>query len=194
MLSTYLEAALTPLFGSHHYRRRFEFARSRGHIHLHLFSICADNHPNRLLRELGRVESQEAADARAKWAWGTLSLTAPHPADTPEIGLDLPNVRVPDGEWARRQDSNDDAHLFREEESPRARHIACANSYSFHGCAEYFARPPGKAGRRASLPAPSSGNAEWERVGMRRRRRRTLPGGFLARSQESRPTRAGTRS
>ena len=107
-LVLYLKEVITPVFGVKHYWYRFEFAKSRGQIHFHLFAICADKQPHKLLHEMEGGESQDAADALAKWAWGTLSLTAMHPADTPDGGLDLPNVRVPDGEWAppeRRQRS-----------------------------------------------------------------------------------------
>ena len=57
-LTIYLKAALTPVFGVHHYRHMFEFAKSRGEIHFRLFSICEDNQPNRLPREMEGGESQ----------------------------------------------------------------------------------------------------------------------------------------
>ena len=132
MLSIYLTAVLTPVFGVHHYWYRFEFAKSRGQIHFHLCAVCADKLPRRLLHKMEGGESKEVAGALAKWAWGTLSLTALRPADTPEGGLDLPNVRAPDGEWGPREDRNADALLFRSAESFLAHHIACANSYYFH--------------------------------------------------------------
>ena len=69
-LSTHLKAALTPVFGVHHYWYMFEFDKSRWQIHFHLFSICADKHPHRLLREMEGGEYQEVADAPAKWACG----------------------------------------------------------------------------------------------------------------------------
>ena len=93
-------------------------------------------------------ESQEVADALAKWAWGAPSLTALHPEDTPEGGLDFPNVRAPDGEWAPRKDIESESLLFREAKSPRARHIACANSQCFRGRTEYCMAPPPQERRK----------------------------------------------
>ena len=159
-----------------------------------MFAICADKQPHKLLHEMKGGESQEAADALEKWDWGALSLTAMRPADTPDGGLDLPNVRAPVGEWAPRKDSNAAALLFREAESFRAHHIDCANSYCFRGFSEYCMRVPRKGGKKD----PSSGailrECRMGKGGRRRQGRRALPGGRLARSQESRLTRAGTRS
>ena len=143
-LSNYLEEVPNPVFGVRHYWCRFEFAKSRGQIHFRLFAICADQQPRRHLHEVEGGESQEVAGALANWARGALSLTALHPAETPEGALDLANVRAPDGEWAPQKDSSASALLFREAESFRAHHIACANSYCFHGCGEYCMRAPRK--------------------------------------------------
>ena len=87
-------------------------------------------------------EAQEVADALAKWAWGSLSLAATHPADNPEGGLDFPNVRAPGGERAPQNGRNADALLFRESGSFRENHIACADSYCFRGRVEYCMRAP----------------------------------------------------
>ena len=81
----------------------FEFAKSIGQIRFHLFAICADRQTNKLLRQAEGGESQEVADALAKWAWGALSPTVTHHGDTPEGGLDLPNVRTPDGVCAPKK-------------------------------------------------------------------------------------------
>ena len=107
-----------------------------------MLAICEDKQPHMPPLEMEGGESQEVADAIAKWARGALSLTALHPADTPEGVLDFPIVRAPDGEWAPREDSNADALLYRETESLRPRHIACANSHCVHGSSEYCARGP----------------------------------------------------
>ena len=48
----------------------FEFAKSRGEIHFRQFAICADKKPHMFLREMEGGESQEVADALAKWDWG----------------------------------------------------------------------------------------------------------------------------
>ena len=70
MLVLYLKEVLIPVFGAKHYWCRFEFAKSRGQIQFHLFAICADKQPHKLLREMEGGDSQEVADALVKWAWG----------------------------------------------------------------------------------------------------------------------------
>ena len=138
----------------------FEFAKSRGVIHFRLFAICVVKRPRMFLRDMGdgvgrggeSGESHEAADAIAKCARGTLSLTAMRHADKPEGGQDVHNVRVADGDWGPTKDRNASALLFREAESTRYRHIECANSYRFHGCVEYCMRAPRRGGEKGESP------------------------------------------
>ena len=68
-----------------------------------------------LLKEMEGGDSQEVADAPANRACETLSLTAMRPATTPEGGLDLTNVRAPDGVWGPEKDISAAALPFREE-------------------------------------------------------------------------------
>ena len=70
MLVLYLKDVINTAFGSKRNLRMFEFAKSRGQIHFRLCSIRADKRPHKLLREMEGGESQEVADAIAKWAWG----------------------------------------------------------------------------------------------------------------------------
>ena len=66
----YLAEAINPVFGAKHYWYMFEIAKSRGEIQFRLIAICADMQPNKHLREMEGGDSQEVADALAKWAWG----------------------------------------------------------------------------------------------------------------------------
>ena len=49
-LEIYIKKVSTPVFGVKHYHYRFEFDKSRGLIHFHMFAVSADNQPRRLLR------------------------------------------------------------------------------------------------------------------------------------------------
>ena len=51
-LELYIKYAPMPVFGAKRYWCRYEFAKSRGQIHFHMFAICGDKRPRRLLREL----------------------------------------------------------------------------------------------------------------------------------------------
>ena len=65
-----IKYALIPVCGVQHYLYRYEFDKSRGHIHFHMFAICGDKQPRMLLHELRRGGAQEAADSLATWALG----------------------------------------------------------------------------------------------------------------------------
>ena len=172
----------------------FECAKSRGKIHPHLFSICADKQPYSLLQEMEGGESQEVADELAKWARGALSLTEMRPADTPEGGLEMHNVRAPDGEWDPRKDRNADAPLFREAESFRPHHIACANSYFFPRIHRILHSGPQE--RRVAGPVARRHPQEMPNGAGRGSapRQAGAPGRETLQPQESPPARAGARS
>ena len=148
-LEMYIKEVLAPVFGVKHYWYRLEFAKSRGQIHFHMFAISADKQPHRLLHEMKGSGDQEKAGALAAWAWGSLSLTAMHPARGQNGELDVALVRAPDGEWAPPKDSNAAALLLLDAPSFRDHCIACANSYCFHTCSDYCMRAPR---RGAKLP------------------------------------------
>ena len=42
MFGLYIKEVMIPLFGVKNYWRRFEFDKSIGQIHFHMFAICAD--------------------------------------------------------------------------------------------------------------------------------------------------------
>ena len=128
-LELYIKYVLIPVFGARRYWYRYEFAKSRGQINFHMCAICGDEQPHRLLHELRGGGAQEAADALASWAWGSLALTATHPASSPDGELDIALVRAPDGVWVPPQDSNAAGLLLRDATSFREHCIACANSY-----------------------------------------------------------------
>ena len=52
MIEAYIKEALVPVFGLEHFRYRYEFAKSRGRIHFHMFAITAGKQPHRILREM----------------------------------------------------------------------------------------------------------------------------------------------
>ena len=131
-LDIYIKEVSIPVFGVNHYWYRFEFAKSRGQIHFHMFAINEDKQPQRLLRAIKNGGAQEKADALATWARGSLSLTAMRPAGVPNGELDITLVRAPEGEWAPPKDSNAAGLLLRDAISFREQCIACANSYCFH--------------------------------------------------------------
>ena len=141
-LEIYIRYAPIPVFGVKRYWYRYEFAKSRGQIRFHMFAIYGDKHPRRLLRELRGGCAQEEADALATWAWGSLALSAPHPASTPVGEPDIARARAPDGAWVPPKDSNAAGLLLREATSFREHCIARVNSYCFHTCSYYCMRAP----------------------------------------------------
>ena len=54
-----------------------------------MVAIYGDKKPHMLLHELRSGGAQEAADALATWAWGSLALTATHPASIPGGEIDI---------------------------------------------------------------------------------------------------------
>ena len=155
----YIKEVSIPVFGAKRYWYRFEFDKSRGQIHFRMFSICADKQPYRLLHEIKNGDAQEKADALAKWARGSLSLTAMRPSGRPNGELDITLARAPDGEWAPPKDSNAAGILLRGATSFREQCIACANSYCFHTFIDYC------------MSAPCRGAKVAENGGIRRERR-----------------------
>ena len=150
-------------------------------LRFHMFAICADKKPNRLLHEMEGGESLEVADALENRALGALSPTPLHPADTPGGGLEVTSVRAPDGERAPEKETNADGMLCRESESFRPHQIACENLHFAHGCIEYCMRAPRRGGKRDSSP----GEIPTEcRMG---KRREATPGHPDAPGWETRP-------
>ena len=82
-LSMYIKDALTHLIGAQHPWRRFEIAKYSGQIHFHMYAICADMQPHRLLREMEGGGPREIADALAKWEGSAPAIPAMRPGDTP---------------------------------------------------------------------------------------------------------------
>ena len=107
-----------------------------------MFAICADRQPRRLLRDITHAGAQEAADAIAIWAWGSLLLAAMRPAGSPNGDLDIALVRAHDGGWARPKDNYAADVLMRDATSFRGHCIARANPYCFQTCVGYCVRPP----------------------------------------------------
>ena len=148
-LLSYVSEVLVPVFGVKHYWYRYEFAKSRGQIHFRMFAITSDKQPHRLLHVMRGGGSLEEADALANWAWGSLSLTALHPAVRPEGVLELPHVRAPDGAWRPTKESDAASLLFRDASSFREHRIACANSYCCQSCSDYCLRAPNRGAKRS---------------------------------------------
>ena len=58
-LDIYIKEVWIPVFGVKHYWYRFEFAKSRGRIHFHMFAINEDKQPHRLLHAMKNGGAQE---------------------------------------------------------------------------------------------------------------------------------------
>ena len=54
-LDLYIKEVPIPVFGVKHFGYRYEFAKSRGQIHFHMFAICAEKQPRMLLHEMRNV-------------------------------------------------------------------------------------------------------------------------------------------
>ena len=133
-LDLYINEVAIPVFGVKNYWYRFEFVKSRGQIHFRMFSIRAGKQPRRLLHEIKNGGAPEKEEALAKWARGSLSLTAMRPAGRPNGELEITLVRAPDGEWAPPKDSYAAGLWLRDATSFREHCIECANPYCFHTC------------------------------------------------------------
>lgn len=151
-MEAYCETILKEQLGIHHYWFRYEFAKSRGQIHWHLFGIRGDREPSLRLhqakQELGAAvegggmtqadADQELARRLASWCHDALELTATHPATSSDGHLDLSRVRSPHGTWEPPADrSSAIQHTFGQCSSEQDDHIDACNHVCHHVCNDY---------------------------------------------------------
>ena len=75
----YIADVLIPVFGANRYRRRDEFAKSRGQIRFHIFAACAGKHPRMLHREMRNLGRRIRQAPSLLGGGGPLSLAEAHP-------------------------------------------------------------------------------------------------------------------
>ncbi len=78
-MEAFLEHIGLKLFGMKHYWGRFEFAKSRGQIHLHLLGIVEESsNVNGIYRRMHQLngDKKEQAKLLAAWAWKRFNMTA----------------------------------------------------------------------------------------------------------------------
>jgi hypothetical protein len=146
-MEIYCQTVLGDALGINHYWFRYEFAKSRGQIHWHLFGIRGDRQPHCLLYAVAKEQvasggltveeaSEQVAAQLAQWCADALALTATHPATDEDGMLHLSNVRPPEGtlEPTPIGGPNPLYHFMGQAGNLQEDHVALSNQVAHHGC------------------------------------------------------------
>jgi hypothetical protein len=99
-VTDFLENYAKQVFGIEHYFARFEFAKSRGHIHVHLLAVLGKKSRIADLNELvykERFNPEKQAQVADDYLNKVFGLTAIHPGSTEEGLLNRSKIRQPEG-------------------------------------------------------------------------------------------------
>jgi hypothetical protein len=99
-VTDFLENYVKQVFGIEHYFARFEFAKSRGQIHVHLLAVLGKNSRIVDLNELvykERFNPEKQAQVSDDYLNKVFGLTAIHPVSTEEGLLKRSKIRQPEG-------------------------------------------------------------------------------------------------
>ena len=141
----YFKTVMTHIFSVTSYWFAYEFARTRGMIHLHGLCWRKDRQPSQQIYEAIQdgASEQELADIVADWAEKTLRLTASHPAGSDEDGNPRKDLwPPPEGTMCPLTEENNPLFKLCSETSGSPEEIVddvtkLANTVCMHRCSGY---------------------------------------------------------
>jgi hypothetical protein len=127
------------VFGIHNYYARFEFAKSRGQIHVHMLAMLGNKSSiielnDLVYKEIHDVEKQ--AQVADDWMTNVFGLTVIHPGRSTGGIMYRTNSRKPEG-MCKTQLSHPVSHILSEVTDYKLGLCNLCNCYQMHNCSGY---------------------------------------------------------
>jgi hypothetical protein len=147
VIQEYLQASVTDflenyakqVFGIEHYFSRFEFAKSRGQIHVHLLAVLGKKSIIADLNELvykERFNPEKQAQVADEYLNKVFGLTSIHPGSTEEGLLNISNILQPEGACGKINIHPSSLKLSDVTDYKQDLCDLC-NNFQIHGCSGY---------------------------------------------------------